>query len=308
MLEPSRINTRGLDALIITLRQLYTFGYDCVPTQQLSASDSVIFDVAVKDIGWDRTEDYKAKGMIYQFFSSATTIEFPNYTYDQLLGMAPGLIAEHPMFQFYDRNWYSKAKAEDTCWQLEQGPPKFPLGVIPWSGKKSLRETIMESFLTQGDNGSYHHFFSRMPLFLRVRYTAESGSPRSFREMREIDLDSPMRIQQADELWRPSKSKAGYNICAVIRMAVDSLNDDVRTYWNDGHEVAPAEIGHFTNTDEEAAKDPRWTVQSTGVFELFYRLRPRSDETEIHEDEKSEIDNAAPEYEDRNWVREQREL
>jgi hypothetical protein len=110
-------------------------------------------------------------------------------------------------------------------------------------------------------------------------------------------------ILVSGKLAKPVKREVDYNICAVVRLADDRGNeDDVRTYWKDGHEIVPSEVGVINAKDHEASL-PRWTVASQGTFDLYYYRLRRPDNWQ---DRGSGIDESAPEFEERAWVTELR--
>jgi hypothetical protein len=150
-------------------------------------------------------------------------------------------------------------------------------------------------------------FPSAEPDFIRVRYTLQSAPYRPFADMRHFWIELILTISDKDKpnlVWL-ARREVDYNICAVVRLVDDRLEqpDDIRTYWKDGHEIVPSEVGIIRPKDG-AAMHTRWTVQSQGTFDLYYyRLSRPAGWT----DRGSGIDETAPEFEERAWVKEMAE-
>ncbi len=115
--------------------------------------------------------------------------------------------------------------------------------------------------------------------------------------MRSFQLDVPIGIVGASG---PEIQSEKYSLCAVVRMGSPELeiNDDARTYWENGKEIMPPEIGaHFKSKDSEAKAERRWSLMDRGEYILFYyRVEEGKDGPPFP------MNLIAPEFEERPWV------
>ena len=89
--------------------------------------------------------------------------------------------------------------------------------------------------------------------------------------------------------------RACYHLCAVVRSSIDGGTiESIRTYWKDGSEIVPAQVGLYENKEPESPGVAQRSVKDKGTYHLYnFRLyRPEGwPESEMNVD--------AREFEDR---------
>ena len=147
------------------------------------------------------------------------------------------------------------------------------------------------------DNDRVIQITSLQPNFLRIKV---STSGPDISQLRELLLEAPEALFDADSGLQRTIQSATYRLCAVVNTGQGAHDrKGIRTYIADGTEMVPAEIGNYEKKEPEAA-DPelyRWSVQNPGVYILFdFReyVPPGWPESDAKLD--------APEFEDRDWV------
>jgi hypothetical protein len=310
-----KIDTRAIDVLIVVLRMLLAYGYDMTVPKNLKKLPLIIrafYDSATLDLGWNPTLDMLGKAKLLAWIQYSAN----EYTMDELKGLKP--LTYHAVsepffsdkdFQFYDE----EVVASIGRWENEGN-----LHCIEWDGQQTLSERIEKSFAYLGRLGTYAPIM--FPPFLRIRYQSHQSPRRKFAEIREVNFTGlrRQRNHQDDTEIVLEKKPAVYNLRIVVRIGNTDLKDgnghgsahwykdDVRTYWADGYEIVPPEVGNFAEKDAEAdvPANERWSVENNGTFDLFYFRVLYRDETDI----TSQINPLAPEFSVRPWATSSRDI
>jgi hypothetical protein len=310
-----KIDTRAIDVLIVVLRMLIAYGYDMTVPKDPKKFPLIIrafYDSATLDLGWNPTLDMLGKAKLLALIQHSAN----EYTMEELKGLKP--LTYHAIskpffydkdFQFYDE----KIVASNRRW--ENGGN---LHCIEWDGQQTLNECIEESFAYPGHSGTYAPIM--FPPFMRIRYQSHQSPRRKFAEIREVNFTGfhMQRNYPEDEEIVLERKPAMYNLRIVVRIGNTDLEDgnghgsahrykdDVRTYWADGYEIVPPEVGNFAEKDAEAdvPANERWSVENNGTFDLFYFRVLYRDETNI----TSQINPFAPEFSVRPWATSSRDI
>ncbi|KAH7397496.1 hypothetical protein BKA64DRAFT_753012 [Cadophora sp. MPI-SDFR-AT-0126] len=159
-----------------------------------------------------------------------------------------------------------------------------------------LRDDILEIL----EDGSTHPVpildvdyeeFPREFLQFRLPKKSENKSIEDFRILRYDHLEF------AD--GRPVMVRNTFHLTAIVRLARDStFRDEIRTYWRNGSEVVPAEIGSLRGKERGAA-GPQWSIKDHGhvLYAVVFQIVLYSP-TGL----STVIKTSAKEFEDRSWV------
>ncbi|KAF4635164.1 hypothetical protein G7Y89_g2925 [Cudoniella acicularis] len=313
--QRAAFDAHGIDILLIVIRQLLSFGYgiDIPPGLQLTAAESMLLDVAMRDLGWQNGEDWIMKRSIVDQLQSQKQSSTPSVlSFAELLAhpQLSNLFTNNLQFRMISQHHYSRAgptgKQPEGEGKLESGKWEYnsqelvDQNVLRTKSSSQLGLWITNKFNETSTASSSIRMLSRRPKFLRITLdVSPPGCPLS--DLKILQFRAPEIYTK----WvhnSPQVStgiqEAMYQLCAVVRTHSEGQNSErVRAYWKDGAEIVPAQVGIFEQKEPDLVSDQEWSIQQEGSYELFYFRVCRPEGWP-----EQQMDDQAEESQARSWV------
>ncbi|KAK7740645.1 hypothetical protein SLS62_011042 [Diatrype stigma] len=262
-----------VDCLIVFLRHLLSLGYE-----YRHIKEQRLFDVAFKDFGRIRSDDFHAKIQLVEILGGDED-KVARSSFDQLLGLdiVDTCILATENFEPIDRQtWRLGEQGDMVRYDLSDADAR-KFGDLRYDGAKPLSESIAACF-GEGTIGSHKVLLTcKFPRFLRVSY----GSPPAgfckpgqftagFKSLQNFELSAPCRELTETQIFEFKTSSRRYHLCFATCLDRKQQHD-YRAYKLNG-EPATGVPTTAQIKDWPAVNTVRWSLEDPGrQFLLFYR-------------------------------------
>jgi len=317
-----RVNSSGVDTLLVLLRQLLRFGLVPKENHQTDAQDTIIA-AAWACLSFDVSFDHEVK---YQLFKQLIGTEKSVSEAEETLGAisisswnSPHITIENlldrldfPMFKHMapvaDKAIHKNPHGVITIVPLteEEKFNRFVAPLYQWDGQDDLAAFVNGLYTPRSDETGTLIPVMIEPRIIQIRLVVpEKGQGPSFANLHLLRIRQEVHdIPSAEAL----DLSAQYALCAVVRCRENEPSlghtfDDIRLYCTDGREIVPSRTSTINDEDREyageaiARRSPtrkQWSVMEPAKYALFYihgSLYPPGFEAE----------SDPQEYADRDW-------
>jgi hypothetical protein len=256
------IDCPGIDIMVILLRQLISYGY--TKGSVLSKVESVFWDAAGKDLGWNKAEDRSIKQCILEQLNKDTQPEHTKNgsgipTFRGLLDLQSlsGIFDHNRQFQLVNSQVVTGGHGNSEIVQDIEAHRKT---WFSFDSSFPLSESFSNVFNPIGNRQTT----SLHPRFLKVEYKVIERE-QSIESVRKLVFEAP-EIRLVNGTWNYGKQLAIYHLFVVVRVT-EGESEQIRIYKN-GVQLEWAQIGDFSEMKTSDAEiGDRLGV---GSFLLFY--------------------------------------
>jgi len=284
--------------MIVLLRQMISHGFALDNAGQLTDAEKGFLQVANKDLGREPAVDWRLKRHLLELLHPKDNLfqcpSFRRLRYHQNLRK---LFYDNMQFRLVSRVVFNTSDTSSSRVTASQLPFTSEIlwnkNQLFYKGTNSLADFITSIF---NSSPTESQFASLRPKFLFIRYS-NVNKDRPISEFRILRFQAP-EARAADNKWKLGVQHATYHPCAIVRCPLENeFAERIRTYWKDGSEIVPAEIGDFKAKEPEAMDIAQWKLQDPGNYMLFYYRIPVPQGWPT-----SEMDIVAAESEPRPWA------
>jgi hypothetical protein len=261
-----KVDTNGLDVIIVLLRALRAYGWTCEAHNEGTEAYRKIVDM---NLGWDEGQDKQAKkALLEKIVPNCTRDEVEALCFENILDDGlEALIVENKWFRLIDSQGIFLLNDKSPLSWVNIPPPFHTHEELHWTGVMPLQEHMDKFFSlsrkTSPDGKLQEDSCLRlgnMTHFIYLEYTP--SQVRSFKELSKFDLHTMVRdVEGGRKVMYEQDTR--YHILAIVRLSYDG-HEDIRVY-----DQQTAEIEEFAgdNLDEKLKsrrKIPHWTVETAG--------------------------------------------